>query len=227
MPRGPRSTAAGRTIPGPLPILAPTLPPSLAPISNRHTRNAARHPGCRLSPATISNRHLVQLEITATRPKSTTSLFLIVTKQLICPRTKHHSPESLVAQACPACVRFPSQSKHSAAFSNRHLVRLEIATTPTESTSSLFLIDPKHPLFPTCFYPSVRFPHSSPTISRDSVDNPSPQVSEVVPQFYSSIYETRLSRRDGGIMKKWLGVAAAIAAFAVAPGITPAQSTAT
>ena len=49
----------------------------------------------------------------------------------------------------------------------------------------------------------------------------------MVPQFYSFIYETRLSRRDGGIMKKWLGVAAAIAALAVVPGITPAQSTAT
>jgi hypothetical protein len=182
MRRGPRSTAAGRTIPGPLPILVPTLPPSLAPISNRHTRNAARHPDRRLSPAIISNRHLVQLEITTTHPESITSLFLIVTKQPDYPRAHFNSPEKLVAQAClPACpdtgpgVRFPSESEHSTAISNRHLVQLEITATPPKSTTSLFLIDPKHPLFPTCFYPPSKFPHPYSATPRDSVDTRAPK----------------------------------------------------
>jgi hypothetical protein len=34
----------------------------------------------------ISNRHMMQLEITANGSESTTSLFLIVTKQLVCAR---------------------------------------------------------------------------------------------------------------------------------------------
>jgi hypothetical protein len=122
--------------------------------------------------ATISNRHLVQLEFAASSAKSTTSLFLIVTKQhsfqarrgisrragrpLPSPGTHRNSPESLVAQAClPACpdagmgVRFASQSEHPFAISNRHLVQLEFAASPTESASSLFLIDPKRTHFPT------------------------------------------------------------------------------
>jgi hypothetical protein len=134
-------------------------------ISNRHTRKIACCAGCPGIDHTISNRHLVQLKFAASSAESTTSLFLIVTKQHSfqthrgityrtgcarpIPATHRSTPEPLVAQACPACVRFPSNSEHATTISNRHLVRLEFAASPTESTSSLFLIDPNHPQLPT------------------------------------------------------------------------------
>ena len=138
-------------------------------ISNRHTRKIACCAGCPGIAHTISNRHLVQLKFAASSAESTTSLFLIVTKQhsfqaqarraghpLPIPGNHRNSPEPLVAQACPTArpdsgtgARFPVQSKCRSIISNRHLVRLEFAASPTESTSSLFLIDPKHPQLPT------------------------------------------------------------------------------
>jgi hypothetical protein len=172
MRRGPRPTAAGRPS-GKSPILTHTPPPYspqsalpisvfLRTISNRHTRGIACRAGCPppISRATtsthhprtthralISNRHTMQLEITATHPESTTSLFLIVPSRALCAVTQRNSPEPFVAQARPACVRFPSESKHTPVISNRHLVRLEFPASRPESTSSLFLIDPSCPLF--------------------------------------------------------------------------------
>ena len=129
-------------------------------ISNRHTRKTACRAGCppptsrsvsnaRLSETdhanAISNRHLVRLEITATLIESATSL--IDPKQHNCAHTQKHSSETLVAQACPACVRFCPSFQHNAAISNRHLVQLEFTATLPESTTSLFLIDTKQHIF--------------------------------------------------------------------------------
>jgi hypothetical protein len=47
---------------------------------------------------------------------------------------------------------------HHHAISNRHVVRLEIVATPTESTTSLFLIDPRQPHFPPAFSLSSSVP---------------------------------------------------------------------
>src|SRR5579871_6075801 len=96
MRRGTRSTAAGRFAPGTPPLLARTSPtyfPHSAPRISVFLR-------------TISNRHLVRLEITATPAESTSSLFLIDPKQHVFPRADFNSPEFLVTQACLVPVRF-------------------------------------------------------------------------------------------------------------------------
>ena len=106
-------------------------------------RKTACPAGCHLPLPAISNRHLVRLEFVATHTESTTSLFLIVSSSHICAHTQAKSPEILVAQARPACVRFPAPCKHTTSISNRHLVQLEFNANRLKSTSSLFLIDPR------------------------------------------------------------------------------------
>jgi hypothetical protein len=86
--------------------------------------------------AQISNRHLVRLEITLTPAKSTTSLFLIDTKRPQFACTHFHSPETLVAQARPACVRFLSPSARTVSISTVYSTQLEMAANPTPSTNS-------------------------------------------------------------------------------------------
>ena len=95
MRRGTRSTAAGRPIPGTSPILAPSIPSHFGTEFHgpreihpdqcqRHHEESLSRP---LSPshhAPISNRHLVRLEFTATRPESTTSIFLIDPSSHVC-----------------------------------------------------------------------------------------------------------------------------------------------
>src|SRR6201996_7227302 len=139
MPRGRPTHAAGLAPTGIAPIPAPknsshfgTLTPKISPCnlekldftqfaSNRHAR--------------ISNRHLVRLEITATPTKSTSSLFLIDPKHQHFTGTRLHSPETLVAQACPACVRFPPPSHRTPSISTVYSMQLEIGATPAPSTN--------------------------------------------------------------------------------------------
>jgi hypothetical protein len=90
--------------------------------------------------APISNRHLLRLEIAATPAKSATSLFLIDTNRPHFPRTHFRSPETLVAQARPACVRFPSRSHRTYSISTVYSVQLKIAATPTPSTKLFTLL---------------------------------------------------------------------------------------
>src|ERR1700761_2123510 len=151
MRSGPRFTAAGRPTPGPSPLLAftsPTYfpePATLARVvlrgrSNRPTRKTACRAGCSRSRitarTTISNRHLVQLKFTATHPNSTTSLFLIVTKQHDFRGSAYTSSRAfrllpLNAFLIPLCECFPASSHphaiRTARVSNRHLVQLEFA----------------------------------------------------------------------------------------------------
>ena len=57
-------------------------------------------------------------------------------------------------------LNLPSLPLHlctAPAISNRHMMRLEISTTPLESTTSLFLIDPKQALIHTCVYTPLAF----------------------------------------------------------------------
>ena len=158
MRRGRSPHAAGHAPTGTASILAPKFPshfgtlyPKIAPYNLKKLDFAVRKiaccAGCRFSFSRISNRHLVQLEIAATLAKSTRSLFLIVTRHPLYTSTQHKSSETLVAQACPACVRFVFKLKHHSTISNRHLVQLEFVSSPVVSTSSLFLIDPKHTHF--------------------------------------------------------------------------------
>jgi hypothetical protein len=180
MRRGPRPTAAGRPLPGTPPILTHTPPPYspqsalplsvfLRTISNRHTRGIACRAGCPppISGATtsahhprtthrvlISNRHTMQLEITASHAVSTTSLFLIVSKQRNSRTPRRAAKRGIACRAgCPlpisraATGTTRSRTTQPVRISNRHLVRLEVPASRTESTSSLFLIDPSCPLF--------------------------------------------------------------------------------
>jgi hypothetical protein len=137
MRRGTRPTAAGSLTPGTSPILTHALPKYspqsaslisgfLRTISNRHARKIACRAGCPLpsSRATtsincsrptqansISNRHLVQLEITATPTKSTSSLFLIDPRrpQLRMRSTRFSSQPRLRANADRRATRLRSR----------------------------------------------------------------------------------------------------------------------
>jgi hypothetical protein len=103
--RGRLPSAAGRSLPGTSPTLALSSPqpsPQIARFgspSNRHSRKTAcRAGGHRSGPAisnrhaALSNRHLVRLEITATRAESTTSLFLIDPNQRQFSRVDYSKP---------------------------------------------------------------------------------------------------------------------------------------
>ena len=178
MRRGTRYIAAGTPTPGTPPFLVRALPtyfpqPTclisvfLRTISNRHTMQSnfaelakvtlwnasGMTKGCALLSPTralaISNRHMMRLEVTATRANSTRSLFLIVPSRRICTNTQGELSRSLLQQASPACIRSQPQTEHSISISNRHLVRLGIDASPSESTRSLFLIVPNRPHFHT------------------------------------------------------------------------------
>src|ERR1700753_1234495 len=147
MRRGPRSPAAGHASTGTAPILAPTVAVDFsrfgtlnlvfAPLNLPSLHFAQTTPNRHGS---ISNRHLVRLKITATRPESTTSLFLIVPKRPHFTATHFHSPETLVAQARPACVRFHPQSRLTHSISTVYSVRLENAASPAASTKTQLLL---------------------------------------------------------------------------------------
>jgi hypothetical protein len=98
---------------------------------------------------TISNRHRMQLEITASRTESTASLFLIVPKRTLCARQWDSQPGCHLPTSHSAASTHPSRAARAILISNRHLVRLEITASPAKSTSSLFLIDPKRPQLST------------------------------------------------------------------------------
>ena len=151
MPRGRSPHAAGPASTGTAPILAQIA----REISNRHTRKTACRAGRHSSRITVheetSNRHLVRLKFHATQEESTTSLFLIDPKQPNCSAAFHlrdlSAKRSLRGRPFHHQLAAPS---HTAAISNRHirianrhLVQLEITASRAESTTSLFLIDPK------------------------------------------------------------------------------------
>jgi hypothetical protein len=101
------------------------------------------------TPPAISNRHLVQLKFTATHAQSTRSLFLIVPKRTYYSQTRLSSPEVRWHRHVLPVSGFLSKSEHLTTISNRHLVQLEFVASRPESTTSLFLIDPKHTHFRT------------------------------------------------------------------------------
>jgi hypothetical protein len=113
------------------------FPISAYNFSNRHTpRNTTCRGNCHSSSSPISNRHLVRLEFDATPAESTTSLFLIDTKQ------PNYSRKTACRTGCALPIRHsPPDWTHSSrpcrtTFSNRHLVRLEIRVTPTKQTQA-------------------------------------------------------------------------------------------
>jgi hypothetical protein len=110
---------------------------------------------------TPSNRHLVQLEFATTPAQSNTSLFLIDTKHPQFPGTHPHSPETLVAQARPACVRFPSSSADTHPISTVYSMQLKFATTPTPSRKLHTLLSTHSHVRPSAVRlhrPAVAFP---------------------------------------------------------------------
>ena len=160
--RGRLPSAAGRSLPGTSPTLALSSPqPSpqiqrFSPISNRLSRQTAcraggRRPGPAISNrhTALSNRHLVQLEFTATRGESATSLFLIDPNQHNCFASASNGTSTLTVVPTHLLSAHPATPSPSLgpAISNRHLVQLEFAATHPESTTSLFLIDPNQRQF--------------------------------------------------------------------------------
>ena len=153
------SSAAGRPSPGTSPIPAPKTPLHSsrfgtlnlinAPCNLKRlefaTRKIACRAGCRFSPSRISNRHLVRLEIAASRAKSTTSLFLIVTKR---------------PQFSNALLEFPRPSlRLTFAFphiSTVYSVQLKSAVTPVASTKLPSLMCTSSHTRATAFHPSPR-----------------------------------------------------------------------
>jgi hypothetical protein len=120
--------------------------PPLCPTTSK-ARRVPDAPRPALLTTALSNRHTLQLKFTPTHPESAVSLFLIDPNSARCSSTQHKSPETLVAQACPACVRFVFKPKLHSALSNRHTMQLKFALSRPVSTTSLFLIDPKHKHF--------------------------------------------------------------------------------
>ena len=176
MPRGRTTHAAGPASTGTAPISASSTPPSL-PVTLGLAGKWGSQPGChppaphfasltreslpRLALSapshrhtSISNRHLMQLEIAATPAKSATSLFLIDTKQHLYPIALRVADRKRACRAaCPLPISHAATSIHSArtthppSFSNRHLAQLKFTATPTKSTTLLFLIDTNRPHF--------------------------------------------------------------------------------
>jgi len=182
MPSGRPTHAAGHASTGIAPISASTLF-SLTPVAPglASSTRGTRQPFGPLHPKTapcnmkkldfvkiasnrhprISNRHLERLEFTATPAKSTSSLFLSDTKRPHFTDTHLHSPETLVAQACPACVRFPSPSAGTHPISTMYSMQLEIAATPTPSTKLPTLLNTHSHVRPVAVRlhrPAVAFP---------------------------------------------------------------------
>ena len=150
MPSGTTTPAIGPYTPGPSHPSA-SATPAIPPRSPRLA-------------APISNRHLVQLEIAASLAESTASLFLIDPKQHLF----HHASGIACRAGCVFLTRLtrpkPVASTRTPRISNRHLVQLEFTLTPTESTTSLFLIVTNSPYFShpspvsPLFTPQVTFP---------------------------------------------------------------------
>jgi hypothetical protein len=165
MRRGTPLHAAGRPNPGTSPHSA--SPHSYAALKpnhrrlwwHRHVLPVSGFTSSSSTPSPISNRHTMQLEITATHPESTTSLFLIVPKHAPCTR------KTACCAGChppifgPATTTKHPQPTHTIAISNRHLMQLKITTTRPKSATSLFLIDPNSTHFAQADHsPRTNFP---------------------------------------------------------------------
>jgi hypothetical protein len=165
MRRGASFHAAGRSLPGTSPQSAPTNPSALSRFS---TPNLSRWPLHLLAPGLqpkISNRHLVRLEITTTSAESTSSLFLIDPNHADCshqPVATRIGGASVPPTASASRAASAAEAKFVHPISNRHLVKLEIVTTRAESTTSLFLIDPKRTHFSRANRPAAHSPSKFP-----------------------------------------------------------------
>ena len=174
MRSGRRPHAAGRALSGPAPQFASTLPLAIQrfdshlastsprlrirlPLASAQSFSSPRDPllpdfSLRgpLPHVAISNRHLVQLESAATHAKSTTSLFLIVTKRARFASASHPATLRSPAFSSPS-TPFSSPSVHvfplqpllrivRPAISTVYSMQLEFAATPTPSTNPQLLL---------------------------------------------------------------------------------------